>query len=77
MGIKYTNHPSDELKGGQCQNKYGHGYMGDGNKVQLSVCEFITTDNVSEKSAKFYSSGKFLNDRYVKSAKIIGHTNVE
>ena len=80
LDAKSTKHTSKDLApNNQCQNQWGHGYMLDNNKkVQLSICEFITSQSVSGKSsAKSYPSGSFLSGRYVKSAKIIGHTNVE
>lgn len=40
--------------------------------------EFITSQSsAGVSSAKNYPSGSFLSGRYVKSAKIIGHANIE
>lgn len=80
LDTKSTKHTSSELSpNNQCQNAWGHGYMSDNNsKVQLSICEFITSQSsAGVSSAKNYPSGSFLSGRYVKSAKIIGHANIE
>lgn len=80
LDVKSTKHKSSELSpNNQCQNAWGHGYMSDNNsKVQLSICEFITSQTPNGvSSAKNCPSGAFLNGRYVKSAKIIGHANIE
>ena len=80
LDTKSTKHTSSELSpNNQCQNQWGHGYMLNNNStVQLSICEFITSQSVSGKSsAKSYPSGNFLEGRYVTSAKIIGHANIE
>ncbi|MCI5584044.1 MAG: peptidoglycan-binding protein [Lachnospiraceae bacterium] len=80
LDMKSTKHKSSELSpNNQCQNAWGHGYMSDNNsKVQLSICEFITSQSSKGvSSAKNYPGGTFLNDRYVKSAQIIGHANIE
>lgn len=77
---KNTNHKSEELSpNNQCQNAWGHGYMKKNNsKVQLNVCEFITSRSLKDKhSALDYPGGAFLKNRYVKSVKIIGHANIE
>lgn len=79
LDAKSTKHTSSELSpNNQCQNAWGHGYMLSNNsKVQLSICEFITSQSVSGKSsAKSYPSGSFLEGRYVTSAKIVGHANI-
>lgn len=79
LDVKSTNHKSSELSpNNQCQNAWGHGYMMSNNrKVQLSICEFITSQSSKGvSSAKNYPSGSFLDGRYVKSAKIIGHANI-
>ena len=45
--------------------------MSNNRKVQLSICEFITSQSTKGvSSAKNYPSGSFLDGRYVKSAKI-------
>ena len=49
----------------------------DGKSVQLSVCEFIVSEKKGEGGAATYSNGKFLKDRYVTQAKIIGHLKIE
>jgi len=80
LDAKSTKHKSSELSpNNQCQNQWGHGYMLSNNsKVQLSICEFITSQSESGKSsAKNYPSGSFLDGRYVASAKIVGHANIE
>lgn len=80
LDTKSTTHKSKDLSSNnQCQNKYGHGYMQNNNtQVQLSVCEFITSQSQSGiSSAKKYPSGNFLDERYVASAKIIGHVDIE
>jgi peptidoglycan hydrolase-like protein with peptidoglycan-binding domain len=80
LDVKSTKHKSSELSSNnQCQNAWGHGYMSDNNnKVQLSICEFITSQTPKGvSSAKNCPSGTFLDGRYVKSAKIIGHANIE
>ena len=79
LDVKSTKHKSSELSpNNQCQNAWGHGYMMSNNrKVQLSICEFITSQSTKGvSSAKNYPSGSFLDGRYVKSAKIIGHANI-
>ena len=80
LDTKSVTHPSSDLiDNNQCQIKgIGHGYMSDNNsKVQLSICEFITSQSLSGKySAKDYPSGSFLTDRHVTSAQIIGHANI-
>lgn len=60
----------------QCQNDWGHGYMLNNDTVQLSICEFIVSQANGAGSAKAYPSGSFLNNRYVTSAKIIGHADI-
>ncbi len=82
LDVKSTKHKSSELSpDNQCQNAWGHGYMSDNNsKVQLSICEFITSQTpkgVSSAKNCPSASGTFLDSRYVKSAKIIGHANIE
>lgn len=80
LDTKSTSHKSSELSpNNQCQNKYGHGYMSNNNtQVQLSVCEFITSQSASGiSSAMNYPSGSFLNGRYVANAKIVGHASIE
>lgn len=78
LDTKNIHHKSSELAPGQCQNAYGHGYMLSNNtKVQLNICEFITSESKKGvSSAKNYPSGSFLDGRYVKKAKIIGHANI-
>lgn len=79
LDTKSTRHTSAELSpNNQCQNEWGHGYMMSNNtKVQLNVCEFITSQSISGAgSATRYPSGSFLDGRYVTSAKIIGHANI-
>ena len=80
LDTKSTSHTSLQLSpNNQCQNEYGHGYMRNNNtQVQLSVCEFITSQSQSGiSSAKNYPSGSFLDGRYVASAKIVGRANIE
>lgn len=80
LDTKSKSHRSSDLSSrNQCQNKWGHGYMLENNKkVQLSICEFIVAKSKEKVySAKDYDSGAFLKDRYVKSAKIVGHANIK
>ncbi|MCF0130891.1 MAG: peptidoglycan-binding protein [Pseudobutyrivibrio sp.] len=81
LDTKSTKHKSSELANGQCQNSYGHGYVLKDGSVQLSVCEFITSQSMSAAdggtSAKNYASGGFLANRSVAEAKIIGHVDIE
>lgn len=83
LDTKSKRHTSKELGANsnptnpQVQNDWGHGYLvNNKTEVQMSICEFIVSKKNSN-SAKDYTSGRFLNGRYVKSAKIIGHANIE
>lgn len=82
LDTKSKHHTSAELSANsttatpQCQNDWGHGYMLNNDTVQLSICEFIVSQSNGAGSAKAYPSGSFLNNRYVTSAKIIGHADI-
>ncbi|MBP5598867.1 MAG: peptidoglycan-binding protein [Lachnospiraceae bacterium] len=78
LDVKSNKHRSSELSEDQCQNQWGHGYMIGKNTVQLSVCEFILSqDKYNASNASSYPSGNFLSGRKVTSARIIGHANID
>ena len=72
LDVKYTEHTIEELADvDQCQCEWGHGYMTGEDKVQLSVCEFITAGDCSINSAIHADSGQFLLKRRVVRAQIV------
>lgn len=77
LDVKSTQHTSQELSpNNQCQWEGGHGYLLGDNKVQLSICEFITAGNCEEVSAKSTESGTFLEDRSVVKTQIVDHIQI-
>ncbi len=72
LDVKDTGHTIEELaEDNQCQCEWGHGYILGEQKVQLSVCEFITAGGYSVNSAIYADSGKFLLKRSVVRAQIV------
>lgn len=77
LDVKSTQHTSQELSpNNQCQCEWGHGYLLDGGKVQLSICEFITAGNCSEANVQNTESGAFLKKRSVVKAEIVDHIEI-
>lgn len=82
LDTKSTTHTSAELSANssgqnpQCQNEWGHGYIVNGNQVQLSICEFIVAVSNGGGSAIKYVSGSFLDGSYVSTARIVGHAEI-
>ena len=79
LDTKCTSHTSAELANGQVQCEYGHGYVVSGDKVQLSICEFIMAKQLDDtvNSAMNAQSGGFLRGRYVTEAVVVDHIYIE
>lgn len=78
LEVKHIEHTSSQLDVGQIQCEYGHGYDIGDNKVQLSVCEFIMTDNPDGVGSAIHTeSGAFLKGRSVTSCCIVDHIDIK
>ena len=78
LDVKSTQHTSKELSPNkQCQCEWGHGYLLGENKVQLSVCEFITAGSCSVDNVQNTTSGKFLKNRSVVKTEIVGSIQID
>ena len=76
LDVKSNQHTKDQLSDGQVQCEYGHGYIGENGKIQLSICEFIVSGTDEDTGIIYRTSGSFLKGKYVTRAEIINHIDI-